>query len=459
MAKSKTSFLCDSCGYVSPKWQGKCPACGEWNSFRKFTEAPKSENRAGSASSEFTSSSPVPVTSIPPEAEIRMHTRIAEFDRILGGGVVPGSVTLIGGEPGIGKSTLMLQILHSLSSRMNLKTLYVTGEESMAQIRMRAERLGALSDNLHILVETQVDRVVSRIREMKPSVAIIDSIQTQYAPEGPSVPGSVSQLRECAMRLLYQAKAMTIPVFFIGHVTKAGTVAGPRILEHMVDTVLYFEGERHHTYRILRAVKNRFGSTNEIGIFEMGRKGLQEVKNPSACFLEERPVDGIGSVVGAMLEGTRPLLIEIQALTSYNGGFGAARRTTSGFDTKRLALLLAVLEKRLGLILVEQDVFVNAAGGIRIDEPAADLAAIVAVVSSFRNLSVDNDLLVIGEVGLSGEIRSVTHFDRRIKEGERLGFKRCLTARSHLKGDHLPKGIEIMPASNITEAFDLLGMA
>jgi DNA repair protein RadA/Sms len=402
---------------------------------------------------------PVPVTSITTQGEIRIQSRIGEFDRILGGGLIPGSVTLIGGEPGIGKSTLMLQILYAFSAQLGLPTLYVTGEESTSQIRLRAERLGALSENLHILVETQVDRVTNILEEMKPAVVVIDSIQTQYVHELHSVPGSISQLRECAVRLLYQAKSLTIPIFLIGHVTKSGIVAGPRILEHMVDTVLYFEGERHHTYRILRAVKNRFGSTNEIGIFEMTQKGLEEVTNPSACFLEERPIDGVGSAVCCTLEGTRPLLIEVQALTSHNGGFGAPRRTTSGIDARRVALLLAVLEKRLGLIFVDQDVFANAAGGIKIDEPAADLAILVALVSSFRNRPLDSDLLIIGEVGLSGEIRSVSHFDRRLREGERLGFKRCLTAKSHLKKEFKSSGIEIIPAGSVGEALNMIGLA
>ncbi len=457
MAKKKVEFVCEVCGYSSPRWEGRCAGCGEWNTLQEVTVEP--ETRPVSRPQiEFSGKKPLPVTSLSSEGEVRLQTHIGEFDRILGGGLVPGSVTLIGGEPGIGKSTLMLQVLNSFSSRLNIPTLYVTGEESMAQIRLRAERLGTLCDKLFILVETQVDRVANHLRGMKPSATVIDSIQTQYAPEITSVPGSVSQLRECAVRLLYQAKSLSIPIFFVGHVTKAGIVAGPRILEHMVDTVLYFEGERHHTYRILRAVKNRFGSTNEIGIFEMTQKGLMEVTNPSACFLEERPKDGIGSVVCATLEGTRPLLIEVQALTSYNGGFGAARRTTTGVDAKRVALLLAVLEKRLGLIFVDQDVFANAAGGIKIDEPAADLAVLVAIVSSFRNRPVDPDLLVIGEVGLSGEIRSVTHFDRRLREGERLGFKRCLTAKSHAKSENKPTGIEILPASNVSEALDLIGL-
>lgn len=458
MAKQKIEYVCENCGYSSPRWEGKCGGCGQWNSMREFTvQKKKSDERSHS---QFSVTDPIPVTEIAAESEFRILSHIGEFDRILGGGLVPGSVTLIGGEPGIGKSTLLLQVLYRFSTKLNLPTLYVTGEESMAQIRLRAERLGALSDNLHILVETQVDRVAKHMRELKPAVCVIDSIQTQYAPEISSVPGGVSQLRESAVRLLYQAKSLTIPIFFIGHVTKAGVVAGPRILEHMVDTVLYFEGERHHSYRILRAVKNRFGSTNEIGIFEMTRQGLSEVTNPSACFLEERPVDGIGSVVCPALEGTRPLLIEIQALTSFNGGFGAPRRTTSGVDQKRLALQLAVLEKRLGLILVEQDVFVNAAGGIKIDEPAADLAIMMAIVSSFRDLSVDHDLMAVGEVGLSGEIRSVTHFERRIREGHRLGFRKCLTSASHKKEEFsAPEGMEIMPASNIRQALDLLGMS
>jgi len=457
MAKSRVEFVCEVCGNSSPRWDGRCASCGEWNSLREV-RVQEEKVQISSGQKEFSVEKPVPITAIPAEGDVRLQTGIGEFDRILGGGLVPGSVILIGGEPGIGKSTLMLQVLHTYSANLGLSTLYVTGEESLAQIRLRAERLGSLNSNLNILVETQVDHVTAHLREMKPAVVIIDSIQTQYAPEVPSVPGSISQLRECAARLLYQAKSLTIPIFFIGHVTKAGIIAGPRILEHMVDTVLYFEGERHHTYRILRAVKNRYGSTNEIGIFEMTQNGLMEVTNPSACFLEERPVDGVGSAVCATLEGTRPLLIEVQSLTSYNGGFGAPRRTTSGIDARRVALLLAVLEKRLGLIFVDQDVFVNAAGGIKIEEPAADLATLVAIVSSFRNKPVDPELLIIGEVGLSGEIRSVTHFDRRLHEGERLGFKRCLTTKTHLKKENRASGIEIIGAGNIREALDLIGL-
>ncbi|HPB30098.1 MAG TPA: DNA repair protein RadA [Candidatus Sumerlaeota bacterium] len=457
MARKKVEFVCESCGFSSLKWEGRCGGCGEWNTMQEvIIEDVKDDTPR--PSSLFSISAPVPVSSIPADSEVRIQSRIGEFDRILGGGLVPGSVTLIGGEPGIGKSTLMLQVLHRFSEQLGVPTLYVTGEESLAQIRMRAERLGALSPLLHILVETQVDRVANHLQAMKPAVCVIDSIQTLYASEIGSVPGSVTQLRECSVRLLYQAKSLALPMFFIGHVTKAGIVAGPRILEHLVDTVLYFEGERHHTYRILRAVKNRFGSTNEIGIFEMTQKGLSEVTNPSACLLEERPLDGVGSVVCCMLEGTRPLLIELQSLTSYNGGFGAPRRTTSGVDQKRVALLLAVLEKRIGLIFVDQDVFVNAAGGIRVDEPAADLAIMTAIVSSFRNRSVDHDLMILGEVGLSGEIRSVTHFDRRLKEGERLGFRKCLTSRSHVRKEAPESGIEIIPASNIREALDLIGL-
>ena len=457
MGKNKVEFVCEVCGYTSLRWEGRCAGCGEWNTLREEMVAEKKPGPPR-PQADFNMKEPIPITKIPPNAEIRLQTHISEFDRILGGGIVPGSVILIGGEPGIGKSTLMLQILHSVSSKLHMPTLYVTGEESTAQIRLRAERLGALCDNLNILVETQVDRVTHHLSIMKPFVTVIDSIQTQYAPEINSVPGSISQLRETAVRLLYHAKSLTIPIFFIGHVTKSGVVAGPRILEHMVDTVLYFEGERHHTYRILRAVKNRFGSTNEIGIFEMTEKGLQEVTNPSACLLEERPINAVGSVVCPAMEGSRPLLMEVQALTSYNGGFGAARRTTSGIDTKRVALLLAVLEKHLGLIFVDQDVFVNAAGGIKIDEPAADLAILVSIVSSFRNLPVDPDLMAVGEVGLSGEIRSVTQFERRVREGERLGFKKCLTAKRQVKSEKKLAGVEIIPASNVKEALDLLGL-
>jgi len=461
--KVKTQFVCQECGESFPKWEGKCSACGQWNTLveeRKQPEAGKASGGAHRAAFRLGTggparNTPVPITKIDALAENRKYTHLDEFDRILGGGIVAGSVTLIGGEPGIGKSTLLLQVAHRLATAEN-PSLYVSGEESLEQMRLRAGRMGALTDQMLCLSETQVEAIGDQIMAVNPSCVIVDSIQTAYTPEISGAPGSVSQIRESAAHLLFLCKQLHIPLFLIGHLTKSGVVAGPRILEHMVDTVLYFEGDRHHNFRILRAVKNRFGSTNEIGIFEMAREGLVEVKNPSELFLQERPEGASGSVVVPVLEGTRPLLVEIQALTASNGGFGAARRSANGLDARRVNLLIAVLEKRLGLRMFDQDVYVNIAGGARVDEPAADLAALCAMVSSFRGEPIDSDTIVLGEVGLAGEIRSVSHLEKRLTEAARLGFKKAVT--STFQKAKPPAGMRVLSAKNVGEALKLLGI-
>lgn len=459
MAKKKTQYVCQSCGGVSYKWEGKCYQCGEWNTLVEEVVIPEKKGGvaiSGNMSFSSEQRTPLPITKIPIERDNRIITGIEEFDRILGGGIFPGSVALIGGEPGIGKSTLLLQVFGELSKKKNLTTLYVTGEESPGQIRFRAERLGLLSDNMLVVSETNVEAVVDFIQEIKPAVFVVDSIQTLYSPMIESAPGSVSQLRECGARILFAAKNLNIPVFLIGHVTKSGVVAGPRVLEHMVDTVLYFEGERVHSFRILRAVKNRFGATNEIGVFEMTEQGLIEINNPSEIFLSHREQKTTGSVVSASLEGSRPILVEIQALTIFNGGFGAPRRSTSGIDLRRLALILAVLEKRAGMRFFDQDVFVNAAGGIKVEEPSVDLALLCAIYSSNKNVSIDSKMVVIGEVGLGGEIRTVGNLENRLKEAVRLGFKYCLTAPTKHLSKSLRQSIEIFTAENIRQAIDFI---
>lgn len=461
--KNKTIFVCQECGADYPRWSGKCQACGQWNTLveerdqskpaKTSSGAVRAAARHGDSSS--TTARPVPISKITGLAEERIFTHLNEFDRILGGGIVPGSVTLIGGEPGIGKSTLLLQVTHRLAKEER-PALYVSGEESLEQMRLRAGRLGSVSDHLLCFAETQVENIADQIAATQPSCVVIDSVQTVYTPELSAAPGTVSQIRESAAHLLYICKQMHVPLFLVGHVTKSGLVAGPRILEHMVDTVLYFEGDRHHNFRILRAVKNRFGSTNEIGIFEMVREGLAEVKNPSELFLQERPEGAAGSVVVPAMEGTRPLLVEIQSLTSSNGGFGAPRRSTNGIDQRRLVLLLAVLEKRLDVRLFDQDVFINIAGGLKVDEPAADLAALCAVVSSFRNVPVDARTIVLGEVGLAGEIRSVSQLERRLSEAGRLGFTSAVIPKFPRKRPSA--ALKMIPAATVAEALDALGL-
>jgi len=425
MKKSKIQFqfVCQNCGNSSPRWLGKCPACGEWNS---YVEEKVEKQKTGQVK-ERRNSAPLAITQIESEEEERIQTKIGELDRVLGGGFVPGSVVLVGGDPGIGKSTLALQMLNRIGLS-KLAVLYVTGEESPEQVKMRAERIGVGSDSLFVFSETQVESVIEQIDRLSPTVVVIDSIQTIYTEDFPSAAGSVGQIRECTAKLMQYAKTKGTAIFLVGHVTKEGTIAGPKVLEHLVDTVLYFEGGREHPYRILRAVKNRFGSTNEIGVFEMQDQGLQEVKNPSEIFLSERPLGASGSVVTPSLEGTRPILIEIQALVSPCN-FGVPRRTTIGLDYNRVSLLVAVLEKRAGLHILGQDIFMNVAGGVRVEEPAIDLGISMAITSSFLNRPVQSDVVVFGEIGLSGEIRGVSQVELRIKEAEKLGFKKCVLPR------------------------------
>lgn len=452
--KTKTIFSCQNCGYQSPKWLGRCPDCAGWNTFSEETfSEPKS--RAGSAYSAITNLScvePLLLKDVENKEDIRIKTHIAEFDRVLGGGVVKGAVTLLGGDPGIGKSTISLQISNQLA-KSGLKILYVSAEESVQQTRLRAERLGAAnSERLYIVNQTDLSLIIEYIRKINPDCVIIDSIQVIFSPDIPSGPGSVSQVRECAHILSRLAKAERISMFFIGHVTKEGAIAGPRVLEHIVDTVLYFEGERHSSCRILRTVKNRFGSTNEIGVFRMGSFGLEEVSNPSEIFLAERPQSASGSVVTAVMEGTRPMLLEIQALVARSS-FGYATRRAEGFDYNRMNLIVAVLEKRLGLHLENEDIFVNVAGGVSVDDPSCDLAVAVAIVSSFKEKPVKRDAVVIGEVGLASEVRSANQAPLRIQEAQKLGFRQCVIARNNLEVNH-KYGIELIPVVNIQEALD-----
>ena len=419
MAKGRTTvFFCQSCGYESPKWLGQCPGCREWNTFVEETVEKKSAGRA--REERKAAAAPVCLSSIEMKEEERLGTGTEELDRVLGGGIVPGSLVLVGGDPGIGKSTLLLQVCRRLAADGH-DVLYISGEESLRQIRLRADRLGSFSDRLRLLCETNLDTIQETIRSDKPQVVIIDSIQTMYNENVSSAPGSVSQVRESTSVLMQLAKGLGITVFIVGHVTKEGTVAGPRVLEHMVDTVLYFDGDRHASYRILRAVKNRFGSTNEIGVFEMREDGLAEVKNPSEYMLNGRPEAASGSVVACSVEGTRPILLEIQALVCRSP-LAMPRRTAAGMDYNRVNLLLAVLEKRLNLPLSNSDVYINIAGGIRINEPAIDLGVVLAVVSSARDKAIDEKVMAFGEVGLSGEVRAVSQADKRVQEAKKLGF-------------------------------------
>ncbi|MBU1727152.1 MAG: DNA repair protein RadA [Candidatus Omnitrophica bacterium] len=453
--KTKTIFTCQNCGYQSPKWLGRCPDCSSWNSFVEEDYAAPSAKVKERVS--LYKDGPVLLKDVEVKDEARQKTNIAELDRVLGGGIVAGSVVLIGGDPGVGKSTISLQVSNHLT-KQGSTVLYVSGEESVSQTKLRAKRLADAEGNsdLYIVNQTDLYLIVEYIKKIKPQVVVIDSIQVIFDPSISSSPGSVSQVRECAGILTQIAKSTGISIFIIGHVTKEGAIAGPRVLEHIVDTVLYFEGDRFSIYRILRAVKNRFGSTNEIGVFEMTSAGLNEVRNPSEIFLSEKPVDVSGSVVVSIIEGSRPLLVEIQALVSRSG-FGYARRRAQGFDFNRLSLLVAVLEKRIGLALETEDIFVNVAGGIKIEDPAADLAVACAVASAFRDQAVIPETAVIGEIGLAGEIRSVSQVSVRINEAQKLGFKRCVLPSNNFKGlkDEKAK-IELVPASSLKEALDIL---
>lgn len=449
MAKLKIKFACTECGTETPKWLGKCPGCGSWNTMVEEKETIVKTQGMGSSIIQ-TKEKPRSIIHIESGEEQRIETTLKELNRVLGGGVVPGSLILVGGDPGIGKSTLLLQTSHALAS-MALTVLYISGEESVRQTRLRANRLGALTDKLYVLCETNMEQINDAIESVQPDFLVIDSIQTVYDPGVQSAPGSVSQVRECTAHFMRVAKIKGIATVLVGHVTKEGAIAGPRMLEHMVDCVLYFEGERHHSYRLLRAVKNRFGSTNEIGIFEMGEEGLREVSNPSELFLSERPLGVSGSTVVASMEGTRPVLVELQALVTTTN-FPSPRRMSTGIDHNRMALIIAVLEKRMGMFLQTQDAYLNVAGGIRLDEPAVDLAAAVSIASSFRDAPTRPFDVFFGEIGLTGEVRAVSRAEQRVKEAQKLGFKRVIMPAKSLKGWTPPAGIEIIGVETVAEA-------
>ena len=447
--KAKTSFFCSDCGYETPKWSGRCPACGAWNTIVEAPPETKSKSGAAAVSSRAGGSAPQLLSELGTEDEIRFSTGMAEFDRVLGGGAGRGSLVLVGGAPGIGKSTLLLQLCGLAGG--SEKILYVTGEESKRQLKMRAERLKVESTQLYILAETDLMETLNAVDSVKPDILIVDSIQTLFNPELSASPGSVTQVKDCTMALMQLSKSAGITVFVVGHVNKEGAIAGPKVLEHMVDCVLYFEGERSMSYRILRAAKNRFGSTNEIGVFEMADIGLREVKNPSEMLLSGRPDNCPGTCVTCVMEGTRPLLAEIQALIAPSA-FNGARRSSNGIDYNRATLLLAVLEKRGGIALSGSDAYINVIGGLELEEPAADLATVLAIVSSYRDRPVGNDLAAVGEVGLTGEIRSVNAINQRLAEIARLGFKRCVIP-DHVRDDvKAPKGLELIYVRNIRGA-------
>ncbi|MBC6341485.1 DNA repair protein RadA [Lactobacillus kimbladii] len=456
MAKLKTKYKCRSCGYISASYLGRCPNCGAWNQFEKETEAVQNRSTKGSPSRLIKKtgiSEPVKLENVKAEKEERVQTSMEELNRVLGGGIVPGSLVLIGGDPGIGKSTLMLQIMSELANQY--KVLYVSGEESANQIKLRADRLGLPANDMMLYPETDMEDIRQQISELEPDFVVIDSIQTMNEPSLDSMTGSASQVREVTSELMKIAKMDAITVFVIGHVTKEGAIAGPKILEHMVDTVLYFEGDEHHAYRILHSVKNRFGAANEIGMFEMVNKGLKEVTNPSAIFLDERLPKSTGSAIVVSLEGTRPILAEIQALVTPTA-FGYAKRTTSGIDYNRAGLLLAVLEKRGNLMLQNQDVYLTATGGIRLNEPAVDLAVVMAIASSYKNQEILPTDCFVGEVGLTGEVRRVNQIDARIKEAAKTGFKRIFIPKHNMRASLKNAGIEVIPISSIPQALKLV---
>ena len=476
MAKTKSQFVCQECGDVEPRWMGKCPACDGWNTF--VEEAPRTEVKApvvrlrgrdagvgmgggGEVPAGFGGSvrrsplgdvRPVRLGEVEVAEKHRLVTGLAEFDRVMGGGIMDGSLTLIAGDPGIGKSTLVTELPKHLPGHV---VLYVTGEESTQQVKLRAQRLGVTTDDLYLLAETNVEAVVAAAQDVRPDLLVVDSIQTLYRPDLTSAPGSVAQVRESAAVLLELSKSQPLSTLLIGHVTKSGSIAGPRVLEHMVDTVLHFEGDRHHAYRVLRSIKNRFGSAHEIGVFEMREDGLKEVGNPSALFLQERQFGASGSVVVCAMEGTRPMLVEVQALASA-ASYGTPQRTANGFDQRRLQMLLAVLEKRVGVRVSQQDIFLNIAGGMRLEEPAVDLAVAVAIASSARDVPADSGTAVFGEIGLGGEIRAVPRVDARLSEIKQLGFERVMMPKANMKGIRPPGGLELVPVSRLGEALDLV---
>ena len=453
---ARTVYACQQCGAQARKWLGKCPDCGAWNSYVEERERAVGSHQTtvSRAGLKLRDAHPVSFAEIETQVDVREVTGIEEFDRVLGGGIVPGSLVLIGGAPGIGKSTLLIAVADKLS-KLYGKVLYISGEESERQIKLRGERLGLNPDSLFLLAETNLEKIFDEINRLEPRAIIVDSVQTVYSEKIESAPGSVSQVREAAGQFLLLAKNLTVPVFLIGHITKEGSIAGPKALEHIVDTVLYFEGDRHHNHRIIRATKNRFGAANEIGIFEMTNEGLKPVGNPSEVFLQERPEGASGSVVTVCMEGTRPMLVEIQALVSGTK-FGTGRRMAQGFDYNRTSLLIAVLEKRLGFQLAGDDVFVNVAGGLEIDEPAADLGVIAAIASSFRNLQIPPETAVFGEVGLTGEVRGVLQAQSRAREAQTLGFKKLILPVSNKKGLEKLHGMRVVGVRNLEEALDEL---
>ncbi|ALP01990.1 DNA repair protein RadA [Clostridioides difficile] len=452
MAKIKTKYVCQSCGYETAKWLGKCPECTKWNTF--VEEIDQKSTKKEVFIIDKSSSKPVSINSIESKEEERFTTDINELDRVLGGGIVKGSLVLVGGDPGIGKSTLLIQVSSNVAN-LGKTVLYITGEESESQIKMRAKRLGINSENLYIFAENNLSIIESYLESVNPELIILDSIQTVFSPEISSAPGTVSQIKEGTSKLMKISKKMGISTFIVGHVTKEGSLAGPKLLEHMVDTVLYFEGERYNTYRLVRAVKNRFGSTNELGVFEMRDLGLVELDNPSKILISEKPKDVAGSVIISTVEGTRPMLLELQALVSPTS-FGIPKRTSTGVDYNRVGMLLAVLEKRVGLQIQNQDVYINIVGGIKINEPSIDLGIAISVASSFRNIPIDEDIAVTGEVGLTGEVRAVSFIEKRIAECKKLGFKKIVVPRSNYDVVKETKGIEIWPVDNLRQAINIV---
>jgi DNA repair protein RadA/Sms len=444
--QQKTAFFCQNCGYESPKWIGKCPGCGEWN---RFAEEPTKATDSRVPPEYQLNEKPRSIDTVEADEKGRLKTGMEEMDRVLGGGIVAGSAILVGGDPGIGKSTLLLQVMHRLASG-GRKVLYVTGEESASQIKLRADRIGASSKGLYVLVEVALENILKYIKEVGPAAVVIDSIQTVYCSLLSSAPGSVGQVREASERLIIFSKKTGIPVFLVGHVTKDGSIAGPKVLEHMVDTVLYFEGDSGHSYRIIRGIKNRFGPTNEIGVFEMRDRGLVEVSNPSEYFLTERPEGVAGSVVVASIEGTRPILVELQALV-VSTSFGMPRRTAIGVDTNRVSLLVAVMDKVGGLHLGNHDIFVNVAGGVKLSEPAVDLGITAAIASSFLDRPIDPKTVVFGEVGLTGEVRGINQMEVRVREAERMGFRRCILPKTQLRGTLQGGAMELVRIGSLRE--------
>ena len=460
MPKAKTRYVCQDCGHAAPRWSGQCAGCGAWNTLVEeaaptAVKAPVLRaNGGGRLGAAYGDARPQRLRDVAVAERPRLVTGLQELDRVMGGGIMHGSLTLVAGDPGIGKSTLMTELGRHLGDGEHA-LLYVTGEESAQQVKLRAERLGVDADAFYLFPETNVEAIIAAAQDVQPDVMVVDSIQTVFRPDLTSAPGSVAQVRESAAALLDLTKRLPVSTFLVGHVTKAGSIAGPRVLEHMVDTVLHFEGDRHHAYRILRAVKNRFGAANELGVFEMRDRGLVEVESPSALFLSERAYGRSGSVVVATMEGTRPLLVEVQALVTP-ASYGTPQRTATGFDGRRLQVLLAVLEKRAGLRLGQQDVFLNVAGGVRLEEPAVDLAVALAVASSLRDVPTDSGTVVAGELGLGGEVRAVGRVEPRLAEARQLGFERVLLPKANLKHLEAPKGLELVPAATLAEALDLM---